>query len=107
VDSASTPIHSQPLEKEMKFVDTLPATHTKTAAATANRRKLEQCQANPDKWTIIQSYEVGEKSDGAPYVYANQINRGAIKSLAGLRASVRRDGNKFHVWATFPSTGSK
>lgn len=91
----------------MKFVDTLPETASTASAAVKNRRKLEQCQANPDKWAIIQSYEVGKYSDGAAYVYANQVNRGAIKSLAGLRASVRRDGNKFHVWATYPSTGSK
>lgn len=91
----------------MKFVDTLPETTTAASNAAKNRRKFEQFKANPGKWAIVQSYEVGKQSDGAAYVYANQINRGAIKSLTGLRASVRRDGNKFHVWATYPTTGSK
>lgn len=91
----------------MKFVDTLPAPTVTTTRTEKNARFVEKCKENPGKWTIIQSYELGKKSDGAAYVYANQINRGDIKSLAGLRAAARRDGSKFHVWVSYPVDGER
>lgn len=89
----------------MKFVDTLPPVNTSPNRIEKNRRAVRLCQENAGKWTIIQSYDVSDNSNGAAYVYANSINKGVIKSLAGLRAAVRRDGSKFHVWAQYPAEG--
>jgi len=91
----------------MKFVDTLPASQGTITRAEKNQRFVEKCKQNPGKWTIIQSYDLGDKSDGAAYVYANQINSGSIKSLAGLRAAARKEGSKFHVWVSYPVEGQR
>lgn len=89
----------------MKFVDTLPPVNTQPNRIEKNHNLVRRCQENAGKWTIIQSYDVSDNKQGAAYMYANSINKGVIKSLAGLRAAVRRDGNKFHVWAQFPVEG--
>jgi len=91
----------------MKFVDTLPASQGTITRAEKNQRFFEKCKQNAGKWTIIQSYDVGDKSDGAAYMYANQINSGGIKSLTGLRAAARKDGSKFHVWVSYPVEGQR
>lgn len=80
----------------MEFVDLPPAgsrnSHLKY------RGVVEECMKNPNKFTVIRSYEKGEGSVPAPYVYAKHVNAGSIKALRGLRAYARKEGDVVNVY---------